>query len=58
MKDKAGKPLRAEISEPELRKEVGKSRNRAMSAQEFEDLWKDAIGEIVGREEIESSNDG
>ena len=58
LKDKAGKPLPAEIPEPELKKEVGKGRNRAMSAQEFEELWKDAIGEIVGREEIVSSNDG
>ena len=57
LKDEAGKHLSAEIPEQELKKEVGKSRNRAMSAQEFEDLWKDAIGEIVGREEIVSSND-
>ncbi len=58
LKDKNGKQLPAEMLEPELRKEVGKSRNRAMSAQEFEELWKDAIGEVVGREEVDSSYDG
>ena len=58
LKNEAGKHLSAEIAEQQLKKEVGKGRNRAMSAQEFEDLWKDAVGEIVGREEIVSSNEG
>ena len=57
-KDEAGQDKPAEIPEQELKREVGKNRNRAMTAQEFEDLWKDAIGEIVGREEVVSSNDG
>ena len=58
LKDEDGKDVPAAIPEQDLKKEVGKSRNRAMSAREFEDLWKDAIGEIVGREEVISSDEG
>ena len=58
LKDERGNDMPAAIPEQELKKEVGKSRTRAMSAQEFEDLWKDAIGEIAGREEVVSSGDG
>ena len=53
-----GRGLPAEIEEEELKKEVGKKRRRNMNAAEFEDLWKGAIGEIVGREEVVSSSDG
>ena len=58
LKDETGKDMPAEIPEQDLMEEVGKSRNRAMSAQEFEDLWKDATGEIIGHEEIVLSDDG
>ena len=53
-----GGGLPAEIEEDELKKEVGKKRRRNMDAAEFEDLWKGAIGEIIGREEVVSSSDG
>lgn len=58
LKDNKGKDLPAEIDEEELKKEVGKKRRRGMDAAEFEDLWKGAIGEIVGREEVVASSDG
>ena len=53
-----GRGLPAEIEEDELKKEVGKKRRRNMDAAEFEELWKGAIGEIIGREEVVSSSDG
>ena len=53
-----GRGLPAEIEEEELKKEVGKKRRRNMDAAEFEDLWKGAMGEIIGREEVVSSPDG
>ena len=53
-----GRGLPAEIEEDELKKEVGKKRRRNMDAAEFEDLWKGAIGEVIGREEVISSSDG
>ena len=53
-----GRGLPAEIEEEELKNEVGKKRRRNMDAAEFEDLWKGAMGEIIGREEVVSSSDG
>lgn len=58
LKDSKGKVVPAEIDEVDLKKEVGKKRRRNMDAAEFEDLWKGAIGEIIGREEVVSSSDG
>ena len=58
LKDSKGKDAPAEITEEDLKKEVGKKRRRNMDAAEFEALWKGAIGEIVGREEVISSSDG
>ncbi|KAF9889251.1 inner nuclear membrane protein enriched at telomere/subtelomere region [Aspergillus nanangensis] len=43
-----------EISEPELREEVGKKRRKGMSDAEFDDLWKGALGEIIAKEEVVS----
>lgn len=54
--DEHGKDIRAlEIDEAELKKEVAKKRRRGMSEAEFEDLWKGAIGEILGRDEVVAS---
>lgn len=51
--DEEGKSASAvELDEASLRKEVGKKRRRGMSDQEFEDLWKGALGELVGRDEV------
>ena len=58
LKDSKGKELPAEIDEEDLKKQVGKKRKRNMDAAEFEDLWRGAIGEIIGREEVVSSSDG
>lgn len=54
--DEDGKPIpTVEISEPDLKKVVSQKRNKKLSEDEFEDLWKGAIGEIMGREEVSST---
>ena len=58
LKDDKGNDITADIDEEDLKKEVGKKRRRNMDAAEFEDLWKGAIGEIAGREEVVPSSDG
>ncbi|KAE8144588.1 Man1-Src1p-C-terminal domain-containing protein [Aspergillus avenaceus] len=45
-----------EISESDLKQEVGRKRRKGMSDTEFDDLWKGALGEILGREEVVSQN--
>ncbi|KAL9129637.1 MAG: hypothetical protein Q9217_001955 [Psora testacea] len=57
LKDAKGRDSSAEIDEKDLKTEVGKKRRRGMTEAEFEDLWKGAIGEIIGREEVVSSSD-
>ncbi|XRM42432.1 inner nuclear membrane protein enriched at telomere/subtelomere region, variant 2 [Aspergillus tubingensis] len=42
----------AEISESDLKQEVGRQRRKGMSDTEFDDLWKGALGEVIGREEV------
>ncbi len=55
--DEQGKPEPAvELDEASLRKEVAKKRRRNMSEREFEDLWKSALGEILGRDEVVHSS--
>jgi hypothetical protein len=57
--DEKGAPLpTVEIDADELKKEVSKKRRKGMSEAEFEELWAGALGEIEGREEVESSSDG
>ena len=58
LQDEQGQAQSAEIPEKELKTDVGKNRRRGMGEAEFEDLWKGAIGEIIGREEVVSSEDG
>ncbi len=58
LKDGDGKDAPPEIDQQELKQAVSKKRRRGMSEAEFEELWKGAIGEIIGREEIISSTDG
>ncbi|KAA8644464.1 hypothetical protein EYZ11_010506 [Aspergillus tanneri] len=43
-----------EISESSLKQEVGRKRRKGMSDAEFDDLWKGALGEVIGKEEIVS----
>ncbi len=47
-----------DIEEGKLKKEVGRKRRRGMGEAEFEELWKGAIGEIMGRDEVVSDVDG
>jgi hypothetical protein len=57
--DEAGVPEPAvEIDAVDLKKEVSKKRRKGMGEAEFEELWAGAIGEIRGREEVESRVEG
>lgn len=42
----------AEISEADLKQTVGQKRRKGMSDIEFDDLWKGALGEILGKDEV------
>jgi hypothetical protein len=48
----------AEMTASELKQQVSKLRRKGMSDEEFEDLWKGAIGEITRREEVVTSTSG
>ncbi|KAL4787285.1 Man1-Src1p-C-terminal domain-containing protein [Aspergillus varians] len=41
-----------DITEADLKQEVGKKRRRGMSDTEFDDLWKGALGDIIAKEEV------
>lgn len=57
--DETGTPeLMVEIDAEILKQEVSKKRRKGMTEAEFEDLWGGAIGEIEGRDEVESRADG
>lgn len=57
--DEAGvQEAAVEIDAEELKKVVSKKRRKGMGEAEFEELWVAAIGEIRGREEVESGVDG
>ncbi|KAL8860396.1 MAG: hypothetical protein Q9178_003055 [Gyalolechia marmorata] len=57
--DEQGKTVRTpEIDEQELKQQVAKRRRKDMSDREFDELWKGALGEIVGREEVVTKTDG
>ncbi len=47
-----------EVSAETLKQEVSKKRRKGLSTAEFEDLWKGALGEILGREEVIHSVEG
>lgn len=47
-----------EIPEEALKAEVSKMRRKGMSADEFDDLWRSALGEIIDRDEVEVVRDG
>ena len=46
------------IPEDELKKEIGKQRRKGMSADEFEELWQAALGDIMERDEVDVVRDG
>ena len=57
--DESGKHIPSvEMDEQELKQEVASKRRKGMSQEEFEDLWKGAVGEILGRDEVVSGVDG
>ncbi|KAI4129091.1 MAG: hypothetical protein LQ338_002389 [Usnochroma carphineum] len=57
--DEQGKIVRTpEIDEQDLKKHVAKQRRKDMSNQEFEDLWKGAIGDMLGLDEVVQATDG
>ncbi|RDW85091.1 hypothetical protein BP6252_02681 [Coleophoma cylindrospora] len=57
--DEKGAPESSvEIDADDLKKEMSKKRRKGMGTVEFEELWLGAIGEIKGREEVESRADG
>lgn len=56
--DDQGKDLPVEFDETALKEEVGKKRRRGMGEAEFEDLWRGALGEITGRDEVVHSVQG
>ncbi|ORY10197.1 Man1-Src1p-C-terminal domain-domain-containing protein [Clohesyomyces aquaticus] len=47
-----------EVKETELKEELSSMRRKGMSQEEFEDLWRSALGEITTREEIVEGSDG
>ena len=57
--DEAGVPeATAEIDEELLKNAVSQKRRKGMGEAEFEELWTGAIGEILGRDEVETKVDG
>lgn len=50
-------PKSPEITEPDLKLEIGNKRRKGMSDAEFDDLWKAALGDVAGKDEIVSQND-
>ena len=56
--DDQGKTQPVELDEKALKEEVGQKRRRGMGEAEFEELWKGALGEITGRDEVVQSVQG
>ncbi|KAI9739112.1 MAG: inner nuclear membrane protein enriched at telomere/subtelomere region [Cirrosporium novae-zelandiae] len=57
--DKSGKPAPAvEIVEDDLKNEMSRKRRKGMTDDDFNELWKGAIGEIVAKDEVVTSSDG
>lgn len=47
-----------EIAEEDLKKEVAKQRRKGMTADEFEELWRGALGDVTERDEVDVVRDG
>ncbi|KAL4911051.1 hypothetical protein BDW74DRAFT_142343 [Aspergillus multicolor] len=41
-----------DVTESDLKEEVGKKRRKGMTDAEFDDLWKGALGDIIAKEEV------
>jgi hypothetical protein len=46
-----------EITEEDLKLTVSKMRRRGMTDEDFEDLWRGALGDVMSRDEVEITND-
>ncbi|OCT53450.1 sister chromatid separation protein [Cladophialophora carrionii] len=46
-----------EITEEDLKQTVSKMKRRGMTDEEFEDLWRGALGDILGRDEVQVTQD-
>ena len=46
------------VAEETLKEEVKKLKRRGMSGQEFEDLWRGALEDVMARDEVEVTRDG
>ncbi|KAL9061399.1 MAG: hypothetical protein Q9206_000562 [Seirophora lacunosa] len=57
--DEQGKVVKTpNIDEQDLKRQVAKKRRKDMSDREFEDLWRGALGDMKGLDEIVQSTDG
>jgi hypothetical protein len=57
--EKTGKQVNnPELGEGQLKAEVSSMRRKGMNEEEFEELWRSALPEILGREEVTSGTDG
>lgn len=52
LKDTEDRPEAADIPEKQLKEAVKSQKRKGMTEHEFEDLWKGAMEEIIGREEV------
>ena len=57
-KYECGEIKKPHVSEEELKATVSVQRSKRMTDEEFDELWDNALGEIVGREEVTSKVDG
>ena len=56
--DSTGKIVEEDVTAQDLQKMISNKRRRGMSDAEFDDLWRGAVVEIKGRDEIEVSSHG
>ena len=49
-----GETISPDVSEPDLKQTLSARRSKRMTDEEFNELWGPAIGEVVGREEVET----
>lgn len=55
--DEGNKPDSPAIPESELKETVSRKRSKRLNSAEFEDLWADAIGAVVSRDEVETTTE-
>ena len=50
-------PSKLEVTEEELKETVSKMRRKNMNDEEFDELWRGALGDVLGRDEVEVTKD-